>query len=115
MVIRRIGVLSAAKVSGALYALMGLFLGAIFSLFSLLGSMMALGTDENAFFGLIFGVGAIIVMPIFYGGLGAITAAIGALLYNLIAGTLGGLEIEMATAPQHESPGTAGGDWQAAP
>jgi hypothetical protein len=40
-------------------------------------------------------VGAIIVLPIFYGVLGFIAFAIGAVLYNVLAGMVGGLRVEV--------------------
>ncbi|MDA8019953.1 MAG: hypothetical protein MPN21_21140 [Thermoanaerobaculia bacterium] len=96
MIVRRIGVLSAAKVAGALYGLMGLLLGALFSLLSLVGTMAAMGEgNDEAIFGVLFGVGAVVILPIFYGVIGAIFAAIAAVFYNVIAGLVGGLEIEL--------------------
>jgi hypothetical protein len=41
-----------------------------------------------------FGVGAIIFLPLFYGVLGLIGGALGAALYNLFAGLFGGIELE---------------------
>jgi len=37
----------------------------------------------------------LIILPIFYGVVGFIAGAIGAALYNLIAGMVGGIEIEV--------------------
>lgn len=45
--------------------------------------------------GLLFGAGAIVVLPIFYGVLGFVFAGIGAAIYNLVAGWVGGIEIDM--------------------
>jgi hypothetical protein len=42
-----------------------------------------------------FGVGAIVILPIVYGVMGAIFAAIGAFIYNIVAGWVGGIEIEV--------------------
>jgi hypothetical protein len=97
MVLKRVGVGSAAKISAALYAAMGFIVGAIFALISLLGasfSSMA-GEDAPAFVGALFGVGAIVILPIFYGALGACVGAIGAGIYNLVAGAVGGLEVDL--------------------
>jgi hypothetical protein len=41
------------------------------------------------------GVGAIIVLPIFYGGLGFVGTLIAAWLYNVIAGVVGGIELDV--------------------
>jgi hypothetical protein len=42
----------------------------------------------------LIGLGAIVVLPIFYGVLGFLMAVIAAWLYNLAAGFTGGVEIE---------------------
>jgi hypothetical protein len=96
MVIREVGVGSAAKVFGTLYAVFGLILGGLVALFSLVGSGMA-GSGGDAmpgWFGGLFGVAAVIFFPLMYGVLGAIGAALSALFYNIIAGMVGGLQIE---------------------
>lgn len=93
MIVRRVGPLSFAKITAILYALMGLLFGAIFSLISLAG-FAAAGQQEGAA-GMLFGVGAIVVLPIFYGVLGFVFSLIGAALYNLIAGWVGGVELDV--------------------
>lgn len=102
MVIRKIGVLSCGKVSGTLYALLGLLIGGFFALFSLIGAgaMMAARDESGAgrmggMFGAMFGVGAIILFPLFYGVLGFIGGLITAFLYNLVAGFVGGIEVDL--------------------
>jgi hypothetical protein len=40
------------------------------------------------------GIGALIFLPIMYGIFGFIAGVIGAFLYNVIAGVVGGIEIE---------------------
>ena len=96
IVVRRIGVLSLAKIQGTLYALLGLIIGAFVSLFALVGGalMNALGSSSDSQFGMLFGAGAIIVFPILYGVLGFIIGLIIGGLYNLVAGMVGGIEIE---------------------
>jgi hypothetical protein len=42
------------------------------------------------------GFGAIILFPICYGIIGGISAAIGAAIYNLVAGWVGGLEVDIS-------------------
>ena len=91
MTVRRIGVLSVAKVMGILYAGLGLLVGSVFTLFALLGSAIGMASgEEGAIFGLIFGVGAIILMPLFYGTIGFIVGLVASALYNLAAGMVGG-------------------------
>ena len=97
MVIKRIDPMSCAKVSGLLYAVIGLLIGACVSLV-----MMSIGSfvpqDEApaaGFISMMFGAGAIVILPIFYGVLGFIGGAIVAFGYNVIAGWAGGLQIEV--------------------
>lgn len=99
MVIRRFGVWSVAKLYGALLAAMGLLFGAVIALASMIGGAAgALGGDGPASaagpMAMMFGVGAIIFLPIFYGVLGVVMGAISAALYNLFAGLIGGIEVE---------------------
>jgi hypothetical protein len=100
MTVKRVGIGSAAKLSGAIYASVGLIFGVIFALVSLVGagiaSQFASGNDGTPpFVGAIFGVGAIVALPLLYGLFGVISGAIGAGLYNLFAGLVGGLEVEL--------------------
>jgi hypothetical protein len=96
MVIRRVDPLSAGKIAGLLYAMIGLLFGAVFSVIGMAGATFASEAGHSApFLGALFGVGAIIVLPIFYGVLGFIAFAIGAVLYNVLAGVVGGLRVEV--------------------
>ncbi len=93
--ITSVGVLSVAKIMGAIYAVIGLILLPFFLLASLIGSMA--GAHDNplgAIGGLIFGLFA----PIFYGVLGFVFGAIGAFLYNFMAKWLGGIEVQVQPA-----------------
>lgn len=45
--------------------------------------------------GLLFGVGSVIFLPIFYGVLGFVFGLLTALLYNLVARFVGGIEVEV--------------------
>ena len=103
MVLKRIGVLSCGKVMGTCYAAMGLILGAIFALISLAG--VAMPQPPNAagppmpFF---FGGAAVIILPIVYGIGGFIGGIILAAIYNLVAGVVGGLELNLeSNTPQY--------------
>ncbi|MDH3628421.1 MAG: hypothetical protein OES25_12325 [Acidobacteriota bacterium] len=96
MVLKSLGVLSCAKITGALYAVLGLIGGAFFALFSLLGAGVAASqSDGGAFIGMLFGVGAIIFLPLFYGVMGFVMGALTAFVYNIVAGFAGGVEMEL--------------------
>jgi uncharacterized membrane protein YhdT len=92
--IRSIGVLSLAKVSGLCYGAMGLLLAPIFLLFAAIGSMVP-RQPGMAGFPAVFGVAFAICAPILYGAMGFVMGALGAFIYNLIAGWIGGIEIEL--------------------
>jgi hypothetical protein len=98
MVLARIGIGSAAKIAGVMYAVLGLIMGGILALISMVGAGMASGIEGSelpAGFGALFGVGAIVLFPILYGILGIVFGAITAALYNLFAGMVGGLELDL--------------------
>ena len=94
MVINRVGPLSCAKIAGALYTAIGLIIGAAFSLAAMAGAFASDELDAGMM-GAVFGVGSIILFPILYGCMGFVGAAIGAWLYNLVAGAVGGVEIDV--------------------
>lgn len=84
--------MSCAKVGGTLYALLGLVMGVGFTLISMVG-FGAMG-DAASMFGPIFGIGAIILLPIVYGIMGFIFMGIAAALYNVAAKFAGGIEFQ---------------------
>lgn len=94
MVVKRFDVWSVARIYGAICAAVGLIAGA----FIALGSLMSLGVadrTEAAFLAPVFGIGAVVFLPIFYGLMGVVAGAIGALFYNLIAGAVGSIKIDV--------------------
>ena len=94
MIIKRIGPLSCAKLSGLLYAVIGLLIGGVFSMAAMAGAF-ASETAGAAGIGAIIGVGAVIVFPILYGLMGFVATLIAAWLYNVAAGIVGGVEVDM--------------------
>ncbi len=91
MMIRSVGIFSVGKVFFCLYALIGLMAGAVFSLVAVAGAAVGgAGPME-----MVFGLGAVIIMPIFYGLAGFIGGIVVALLYNLVASLVGGIEIQL--------------------
>ena len=95
-IVKSMGVMSVAKISGLLYGCMGLIFAPFFLLIGLIGSLA--GADKTPFAG-IFGVVFAMLMPVIYGVLGFIMGAIGALLYNLFARWVGGFELELEVRP----------------
>ena len=95
MVIKSVGVLSVGKMYGAIAAAMGLLFGIVLALFSVAGAGLALADDvPSGLMASLFGVGAVVILPIFYGCMGFIAGAVGALFYNAFAGMVGGVEIQ---------------------
>ena len=96
MVITRVNALSVAKVAAVLYAGIGLIAGAMFSLIGMLwaGAAVPAGMEGAGFMSAIFGIGAIIFMPICYAIFGFIGSFIFASIFNLAAGMTGGIEVE---------------------
>jgi len=100
--IRRISIGSAFKVGLVLcalvFAVLGVFVIVLPGLFgaSLLGAMMGDQGGMSAF-GVSFATSVIIYLAgiVVYGIFGGIVLAIEALLYNIVAGIVGGLEIEL--------------------
>jgi hypothetical protein len=93
--IKSVGVLSVAKIMGAIQAIFGLLFAPIFLLMGVIGSMA--GQRVNPF-GAIGGVAMAVILPFFYGIFGFICGAIGALLYNLLAKWMGGIQFEIESA-----------------
>lgn len=95
MVIRSVGVLSVAKMYGAIAAAMGMLFGAFIAVFSMAGAGMGLvAVGQDGLLASMFGVGAIVALPIFYGCMGFVAGAVGAVFYNAFAGMVGGVEIQ---------------------
>jgi len=94
-IVNSIGVVSLGKVVGLIYALFGLIIGAFVTLFSLLGAVAAQGMGFSGAMSIFFGIGSIILVPIFYGIMGFVIGVLVAWFYNIIAGWIGGIEVEV--------------------
>jgi hypothetical protein len=96
--LKKIDPLSAAKIEGLIGVVFGLIAG-IFMFIAGAGIRGMMGAYGGGYgYGSMmagFGIGAIIVMPIMYGICGFIAGAIVAWVYNLAAGWIGGIEIEL--------------------
>jgi hypothetical protein len=93
MIVKRIGVWSAARIYAAITTAFGLLAGIMFALIALAGA--GLSQDAEAWLGPVFGVGAIVFFPMLYGIMGLVMGALGAAIYNLFAGVVGGLSIDV--------------------
>lgn len=91
--ITRIDVLSTALAFGAVCAAFGLAVGVFVSLAALGITYHAPGVVR-----ILFGLGALLVLPVMYGFGGFISGALFSFLYNLIAKSIGGIQLHMRTA-----------------
>jgi hypothetical protein len=98
MVVKRVGPLSVAKNAAVLYAILGLFVGGMFSLAAAAGAFAGSDGDGSggaaAIAGLV-GMGAIVIAPIVYACIGFVGALIACTLYNVIASMVGGIQIDV--------------------
>ena len=99
-VVKRVGVLSAGKVFGALYFCMGLLLIPMFALMGGVAMLGAQGQDKTAgAIGAGMMLGMALLAPVMYGVIGFLGGMLMALIYNLLTRFTGGLELELAPAP----------------
>ena len=91
-VLKRISPLSCGKIAGAIYATLGLIFIPFFLL--MMAASAAMPEGQRGPFVALGGMFALF-MPVIYGALGFIFGVLGAALYNLFAGWMGGLEIEV--------------------
>src|SRR5262245_46815454 len=101
MVLKHVGVLSVAKIGGVMYAVFGLLIGLCFAaVFSVMPMAAGNRSDMPAWIAPMFGVGSIVFAPIMYGVMGFIGGAISAVIYNLLAGMVGGIEVDLEPGGQ---------------
>ena len=99
MVLRRVGVLSAGKVMSILTALIYLIGGGLIALLSVMGAAIGNGggaAEGGGVMAILFGVGAVVILPILGLILGFIWGIIYAALFNLTAKMVGGLHLELS-------------------
>lgn len=99
MEIQRVDIWSAARTMGALYAAFGVIAAVFFVPMMLLSAAVGLSGDEAGMalgaMGLIGSLAFAVMMPVFYGLMGMLGGALMALIDNLVARTVGGLEIKV--------------------
>ena len=95
-VVKRLGVFSLGKLMGITYACLGLLFMPFFLLAGGMAMLGAQGADRSAAIG--GGIGMVIMaimFPVIYGLMGFVGGMIGALIYNLAARFIGGIQIEL--------------------
>lgn len=90
----RIAPVQLGKVAAAIYALFTVIFVPFILLFGILAAFSGDATAAPAFIIIGTVIGAILV-PLLYGAMGFIFGSLGALIYNLIATWVGGIDIEV--------------------
>ena len=102
LTVKRIRVLSLAKLQAVLMAAIGLIVGVIYGVIIMVfGAALLSQTEAGGAAAVGSVVGGLVVMviaPIFYGVLGFVFGAISALVFNVAAGFMGGLELQVEGA-----------------
>lgn len=97
--LKRVGILSVALFGAAAGAAMGLLAGLMMVLFSGFAAAIGQGAGgPNAAQLVGTGLGMLIMAPLLYGVFGFFGGLINAILYNLVAGMTGGIEIDLEAA-----------------
>jgi len=98
--IRKLGVLSVAKIYAVMMLVISLLISIPYGLFIMIFGAAMMGSGGQS--GLAAGGGGIVIgllvmvgLPIMYAVLGFVFGAIGALVYNIFSGLVGGIEIEV--------------------
>jgi hypothetical protein len=98
--LNKIGVLSSAKLVVGIMALVGLIAGILYSFGgAIYDVLVSIGWTTSAStpgvgYGTALAFLALIAMPIIFATSGFLAGAVGAFLYNLVAGWVGGIEID---------------------
>jgi hypothetical protein len=94
--IKRFEPISVMKIAAICYALFGFVEGAIFSVFLATIPFAARnGANMPRFLAPVFGVLSIVFFPILFAVIGAIGGGLGAVIYNVAAKYVGGIEVEV--------------------
>jgi hypothetical protein len=97
LVLKRVGVLSIAKIEALIMAVFGLLYGLLYGLFmGAIAAMMPASSGGAAVGGI--GILAVFIFPIMFAVMGFIGGALGAVIYNFAAGFIGGIELELENA-----------------
>jgi len=94
--LRSIGVLSAAKIFAVIQGAIGILVGFFFLIFAIVGAAIVPGQRKLGMIGMII---AAMLMPVIYAAIGFVVGAIWAAVYNLASQSIGGLELQLDSAP----------------
>ena len=111
MTIKRFAVISVAKMYGLLSFIFGLIIGVIYGLFIMIFGAAMTAFAPNSSDATAGGVSTVVVglmimvlAPVMYGLMGLIAGAIGALIYNALAGIVGGVRFELQGVQEYAPP-----------
>ncbi|MBS0630909.1 MAG: hypothetical protein JSS11_03275 [Verrucomicrobia bacterium] len=90
--IKRFAPLQLGLMLAVLYGLCGLIFAPIFVVVSTLGLK---GTGQPATGLMAAGLGVIVLLPVIYAAVGFVGGLLGALIYNMVARWVGGIEVEV--------------------
>ena len=92
--IKRIAPLQLGKMLAVLYGIMGIFFIPFFLMMSFAASHMPAQKRVGLGF-MALGAGFAIFFPLIYAAMGFVFGALGALIYNIVAKWVGGIEVEI--------------------
>jgi len=93
--LRKVDVLSCAKILGAVHCAISLVFVPVFLLAGFAGALFGNSSDSfSRTGGIILAIALAIIVPLFYGLIGFLFGAAGAWFYNVAAGYLGGIQLE---------------------
>jgi hypothetical protein len=93
-VVKRFEPISVMRIAAICYAVLGVFEGAIFSIFfATIPFAGKTGQATPRFLGPLFGIFSIFVFPFLFAAIGAIAGGLGAVIYNVSAKYVGGIEV----------------------
>jgi hypothetical protein len=99
LTVHRIEAIELGKMMAAIYGCIGLIIGFFVSLAAMFGAFANIAGRSSMMFG-IGGMAAFVLLPLLYGTLGFIGGCIVALIYNALAGAVGGVSFQVSmTAP----------------
>ena len=119
MQIKRIGVFSFAKVYAVVLTGIGLLIFIPIGLIMMIFGAAAITQESGgAMAGVGIGLGLVymVILPVVYGIIGFIFGAVTALIYNVAAGFVGGLELDLENvAPDYSAPPAPAQTWAQPP